>query len=255
MCGFFTAPHVHGRDRVVTRVVMAGCVLLAGYGALLVSSTSTGRTLPLARPRAIGIRAAADQAASIAALEQQGLAASEAWDTTVTDFLSPELVAAAATAFEGRADLAYATVGGYPSAARARLVFTNPELVDSLGTADDLAAEHTVLLRVTAAYDKSGNKFGVGGAKLPNLLSGIGVAFEELGDVLYDEGSKGNGDDSLAYIVCLPGPVQKTIERLLPKTLGRSTIGAIAPPGGFEPEEGTTIVDMVVSRLDKRDNK
>ena len=236
---------------------MAACVIvLAGYGALLSrSATSTGRTPPFARPRAIGIRAAADQAASIAALEQQGLAASEAWDTTVTDFLSPELVAAAATAFEGRADLAYATVGGYPSAARARLVFTNPEILDSLGTADDLAAEHTVLLRVTAAYDKSGNKFGVGGAKLPNLLSGIGVAFEELGDVLYDEGSKGNGDDSLAYIVCAPGPVQKTIERLLPKTLGRSTIGAIAPPGGFEPEEGTTIVDMVVSRLDKRDNK
>ena len=98
-------------------------LVVAGYGALL-SSTSTGRTLPLARPRAIGIRAAADQAASIAALEQQGLAASEAWDTTVTDFLSPELVAAAASAFVGRADLAYTTVGGSPSAARARLVVT-----------------------------------------------------------------------------------------------------------------------------------
>ena len=219
-------------------------------GALLTASTKL--SLPLARPRARGIRAAADHAASLAALEQQGLAASEAWDTAVTNFLSPELVAAATTAFEGRADFAYATVGGYPSATRARLVFTNPELVDSLGTADALAAEHTVLLRVTAAYDKSGNKFGVGGAKLPNLLAGIGVAFEELGDVLYDEGSKGNGDDSLAYIICAPGAVQKTIERLLPKSLGRSTISALAPPGGFEPEEGTTMVDMVVSRLDKR---
>ena len=231
--------------------------MLACFGSLatLLPFTSTGRVLPLAR-RGRGIRAAADHAASLSALEQQGLAAAEAWDTSVTDFLSPELVAAAATAFEGRADLAYATVGGYPTAARARLVFTHPELVDSLGTADDLAGEHTVLLRVTAAYDKSGNKFGVGGAKLPNLLAGIGVAFEDLGDVLYDEGSKGNGDDSLAYIVCAPGPVQKSIERLLPKTLGRSTIGALAPEeGGFQPEEGTTLVDMVVSRLDKRDNR
>ena len=31
--------------------------------------------------------------------------------------------------------------------------------------------------------------------------------------------------------------------------------GAVAPSGEFEPEEGTTIVEMVVSRLDKRDNK
>jgi len=197
----------------------------------------------------VGITAVAVDAAALSALEQQGVAASEAWDIAVTGFLAPELVAAAAAAFEDRADLACAQVGGYAAASRARLVFTNPELVDSLGTAADLAAEHAVLLRVSAAYDKSGNKFGVAGTKLPNLLAGIGVEFEDLGDVLYDEGSGANKGDSVAYIVCAPGPVQKSIERLLPKSLGRSTIEVAEP--GSEPE-GATLVDMVVARLDKR---
>ena len=201
------------------------------------------------RPNRAGrISAAAVDAAALSALEQQGLAASEAWDTHVTGFLDPELVEAAEAAFEDRADLACVKVGGHTGAARARLVFTNPELIDSIGTAADLDAEHAVLLRVSSAYDKAGNRFGVAGTKLPNLLAGIGVVFGDLGDVLY-EGSGGNKGDDIVYIVCAPGPVQKTIERLLPKTLGRSTI-AVAEPG-FQPV-GATLVDMVVARLDKR---
>tara|TARA_B110001452_G_C15090133_1_gene380364 strand:+ start:88 stop:759 length:672 start_codon:yes stop_codon:yes gene_type:complete len=204
-----------------------------------------------ARPSRAGrITAATVDAGALSALEQQGVAAAEAWDVAVTGFLDPELVEAASAAFEDRADLAYAKVGGYGAAARARLVFTNPELIDSLGTVVDLAAEHAVLLRVSAAYDKAGNKFGVAGTKLPNLLAGIGVEFEDLGDVMY-EGGGGNQGDDVAYIVCAPGPTQKTIERLLPKSLGRSTIEVAEP--GFQPE-GATLVEMVVARLDKRSN-
>ena len=174
---------------------------------------------PLLRPsprrqtcRASSIRAAAAPAdkAAVAELEKQGLAASEAWDTVVTDFLDPGtrlctraraqthtrararththahtcmhahclqthtvthanvytctgLAAAAASLFEDRADIGFAKVGGYAAASRVRLVFTNPELLDALGTADDLAAEYTVMLSVSAAFDKAGNKLGAGG--------------------------------------------------------------------------------------------
>ena len=64
----------------------------------------------------------------------------------------------------------------------------------------------------------------------------------QIGDVLID------GDD-VAYIACTPGATQKAIERLLPKSLGRSSIEATE--AGFEPEG--VLVDMVVSRTDKRE--
>jgi hypothetical protein len=111
------------------------------------------------------------------------------------------------------------------------------------------------MLRVSASFDKSGNKFGASGSKIPNLLAGIGVNFDQLGDVLYDEGSGGNGGDSVAYIVCAP-TARKTIERLLPKSLGRSDVEVVEP--GFEPDigkGGCTLVEMVLARLDKRDYK
>ena len=79
--------------------------------------------------------------------------------------------------FKGRADVGCAKIGS-TSASRARLAFTNPELLDSLGSAADFAAEYAVVLRVSAAFDKSGNKFGAGGSKLPNMLAGIGVEFD-----------------------------------------------------------------------------
>ena len=76
-----------------------------------------------------------------------------------------------------------------------------------------------------------------------DLARAIGVDFGQLGDVLVD-------GDNVAYIVCAPS-TQKTIERLLPKTIGRADIRATEP--GYKPEG--TIVDMVVSRVDKRQNK
>ena len=147
--------------------------------------------------RALSIRAAAaPDKVAVAALEKQGLAASEAWDTVVTDFLDPGrlyvftshlfsfslsqcqcacvfilcvfkhmsgLAAAATTLLQDRADIGFVKVGGYASASRVRFVFTNPELLESLGTADDLAAEHTVTLSVSVAFDKAGNRLGAGG--------------------------------------------------------------------------------------------
>jgi hypothetical protein len=83
------------------------------------------------------------------------------------------------------------------------------------------------------------------GSKIPNLIAGIGVEFEQIGDVLYEEGQ--NGGDNVAYIVCAPA-VRKTIERLLPKSLGRSTIEAT--DAGFEPTG--SLVELVVARVDGR---
>jgi hypothetical protein len=83
--------------------------------------------------------------------------------THANEYTCTGLAAAAASLFEDRADIGFAKVGGYAAANRVRLVFTNPELLDALGTADDLAAEYTVTLRVSAAFDKAGNKLGAGG--------------------------------------------------------------------------------------------
>ena len=180
------------------------------------------------------------------ALEQQAVAASEAWDTAVTAFMDAEIAAAAEKRLAGQ-DVGLVKIGGYDGASRQRLVFTNPELLDSLDEAD-LVAEHAVLLRVTAAFDKKGNQFGAGGKLIPNLLEGIGVNFEQLGDVTFDDGKSGEG--GVAHVVCDPS-VQKTIERLLPKSLGRASIEAAEP--GYTPTG--TLVEMVVGRLDKRDYK
>ena len=193
--------------------------------------------------KSIQAMAAAD---AVDALEQQAVAASEAWDTAITKFMDADVVASAEKRLEGQ-DVGVVKVGGYAGASRQRFVFTNPELLDSLDESD-LVAENAVLLRVSVAFDKKGNQFGAGGKKLPNLLEGIGVDFEQLGDVTFDEGKGGEG--GVAHVVCDPS-VQKTIERLLPKSLGRASIEAMEP--GSAPTG--TIVEMVIGRLDKRDYK
>ena len=209
--------------------------------ALLASCTH--RMLPAASRRSVTKMAETDVVTS---LEQTAVAASEAWDTSVTAFMDGDIAAAAEARLDGQ-DVGLVKIGGYTGASRQRFVFTNPELLDSLDESD-LAAEHAVLLRVSAAFDKKGNRFGAGGKLLPNLLEGIGVNFEQLGDVLFEEGKGGEG--GVAHVVCDPS-VQKTIERLLPKSLGRASIEAAEP--GYTPTG--TLVEMVVGRLDKRDYK
>ena len=131
--------------------------------ALLAVASATSLLVRVA-PRAGTIVAAAGNAA-LTALEQRAVGASESWETVVTEFLTPDLVEAAEELFDGRADIGFVKIGTTrsSSASRARFVLTNPELVDSLGSVADLAAEYCVLLRVSAAFDKSGNKFGAGG--------------------------------------------------------------------------------------------
>ena len=184
--------------------------------------------------------------ADVNVLEKMAVAASEAWDTTVTNFLDQELVAATEQRLEGQ-DVGVVKVGGYAGASRSRFVFTNPELLDTLDEAG-LATEHAVLLRISAAFDKKGNRFGAGGKLLPNLLDGIGIDFEQLGDVSFDEGKGGQG--GVAYIVC-DASVQKTIARLLPKSLGRASVEVIEP--GDDSMPTGTLVEMIVARVDKRD--
>lgn len=209
----------------------------------MASASSFSQARALSRHSAV-IRLAADDKSALAALEQQGIAASEAWDTAVTDFLDPALVDRLESALDGRSDIGFVKIGGYGAASRARFVFTNPELIDSLDVSA-LDAEHAVMVRVDAAFDKAGNKLGSGGKLLPNLLAGIGVDFEQLGDVLFDE------DTAAAYIVCADASTRKNIERLLPKSIGRATVEVTEP--GYEPEG--SLVEMAVGRLDKRDYK
>lgn len=175
----------------------------------------------------------------VTALEAQAVDAAEAWDTVVTNFVDPETVAALESKFDGRGDVGFFKIGGFPGAKRRRFVFTNPELLDSM-TQREVCEEHSVLLRIEAA----GDKFGKAGKNIPNLLAGIGVDFDQLGDVLIDA-------ENVAYIACAPGAPQKAIERLLPKSLGGANIEATEV--GYKPEG--TPVEMVVSRTDKREQK
>lgn len=93
-------------------------------------------------------------------------------------------------------------------------------------------------------FKYTGNRFGKGGQLIPNLLLGIGVEFGQVGDVRYDEAK------SAAYIVCEPS-IRNTIERKLPKSLGRAVVEATEP--GYEPDG--TLVELVVTtsvRMDKK---
>ena len=158
------------------------------------------------------------------------------WDSCELD---PETVAALESKFDGRGDVGFFKIGGFPGAKERQFVFTNPELLDSM-TQREVCEEHSVLLRIEAA----GDKFGKAGKNIPNLLAGIGVEFDQLGDVLID------GDD-VAYVpYCC---TRRATERPLSGCTSRSGANIEATEVGYKPEG--TPVEMVVSRTDKREQK
>ena len=156
---------------------------------------------------------------NIDTIETQAVAAAEAWDTSVTSFLT---TAEATTVYDqlgNRGDVACFRVGGRQETppSRARFVFTNPEL--GL-TAADLEQEHCAILVVKNAKP--------GQDPWPNILTQIGIELDQVGDVLVSEGS--------IYLAVTPDVV-KQCTRLLPKEIvGAGVSIQTLEPGEFMPE-------------------
>ena len=111
---------------------------------------------------------------------------------------------------------------------------TRPEIVDAEGEAA-IAAAHATLLAVSADLG--------GSDPIPNVLVGIGIALDDVGDVLVSE------DGGEAFIVLAPDVV-KTAKRLLGKELAGTVIVTEPEPGAAVP--AGKLVEMDVKRLDKR---
>lgn len=168
-------------------------------------------------------------------LERRALAAAEAWDTDVTEFLDEDVVEAVEERCRKLADVACVRIGGYPGARRARLALTRGELIEASGKEELEHGEHAVLLFVSADLGSSD--------PLPNVLDNIGITFDQVGDVRVD------GDS--AYMVLAPDAAKKA-QRLLRRALATVTITDVIAPGTVI--EGD-LQELVVQRLDRRSKK
>jgi RNA-binding protein YlmH len=169
---------------------------------------------------------------SVDDIESKAQSASEAWDFHVTPFLSAQEAGLVQERLQNRADVACFRVGGRVASARARFVFTNPEL--GLEAAA-MEAEYCVVLAVKNA--KAGQD------PWPNMLAAIGVDKENVGDVVDAEG--------VIYMAVTP-EVAKQCQRLLPKqVVGAGVSVKPLEPDEAMPEDGE-LQDMDVQRLDKR---
>mmetsp|Transcript_109651 Transcript_109651/g.194454 ORF Transcript_109651/g.194454 Transcript_109651/m.194454 type:complete len:265 (-) Transcript_109651:32-826(-) len=170
-------------------------------------------------------------------IEIKATAAAEAWDTYVTDFVDADTVDAAESRFSAL-DVGYARAGGYSQAGRARMAFTNTEMLD-VGGPGSTAAEFAKVYRITADFKESD--------PLPNVLDNIGVDLKNVGDILL------NGDDC-AFVVVNP-EVAKLLERLLPKALeGTPVLVEEFEPSEDNPVEGKP-QEVAIQRVDKRGRK
>ena len=170
---------------------MKSLLLLLGLGNALVLHA------PLRRARLAPRRVARLAGADLDELEARALAAADAWGTDATDFL-PAVEADEATArLTQLSDVAIVGAGGRDGAARRRLVMTRPEIVDAEGEAA-IAAAHATLLAVSADLG--------GSDPIPNVLIGIGIALDNVGDVLVSEDGgnswsvEGKGDDNTSHV-------------------------------------------------------
>ena len=207
---------------------MKSLLFLLGLGNALVLHA------PLRRARLAPRRVAALAGADLDELEARALAASDAWGVDATEFLPAAEADEAAARLARLTDVAIVGAGGRDGAARRRLVMTRPEIVDAEGEAA-IAAAHATLLAVSADLG--------GSDPIPNVLVGIGIALDDVGDVLVSE------DGGEAFIVLAPDVV-KTAKRLLGKELAGTVIVTEPEPGAAVP--AGKLVEMDVKRLDKR---
>jgi RNA-binding protein YlmH len=170
---------------------------------------------------------------SVDDVESRALAASDAWDTYATTFLTTAESALVQERLAGRADVACFRVGGRSEPSRARFVFTNPELGMDAAT---MEGEYCTVLRVNNA--KSGQE------PWPNMLAKIGVELETVGDIVQA--------DQLFYLAVTP-EVAKSCTRLLPKeVVGAGVTVKALEVGEPMPDDGE-LQDMELKRLDKRE--
>jgi hypothetical protein len=215
----FTQPAVHNRNR------QAGSV--SAYYAPRQRTTRTTDS----HSCLITLRATTNSF-SLDGVESRALAASEAWDMYATPFLTNAESTMVQERLSGRADVAYFQFGGRSEPARARFVFTNPELGMDAAT---MAIDYCTVLCVKNA--KSGQ------IPWPNLLAKIGVDLDSVGDVVVA--------DQFIYLAVTP-EVAKQCTRLLPKEVVGAGVTVVAlEPGEPMPDDGE-LQDMDLKRLDKR---
>lgn len=213
--------------------VTAGDFVVTGTGPRLVGRAAQNARDNLVR-RAAGSGAAAVRA-EVDELERRALAAAEAWENDVTDFLEPEVAEAALERFARLADVAAVRSGGYAGAGRVRLVLSRQELVEATGE-EDLAEEYSVLLRVTADLSNED--------PLPNVLDGIGIPLSQVGDIISVGGS--------TYVVVAPEAVKPAM-RLLKKALSGNVEVEVVEEEDFVPEGDR--LEVKLKRLDSREQK
>ena len=169
-------------------------------------------------------------------VETKAQLAAEAWDTHVTAFCSPTEAAVLEKRLLNRADVSCIRLPSAGTASsRVRFVFSNPESGMDVATAEE---EHCTTLHVTNVDSGSG--------PWPNLLTRIGVDLDNVGDIVVHPLG--------CYIVVSP-TVAKQCMRLLPKEIVGTGVTVTALEPGETIPEGGELQDMVVQRLDKRQQK
>jgi RNA-binding protein YlmH len=149
-----------------------------------------------------------------------------------TSFLTTEESSMVQEQLSNRADVACFKVGGRSEPARARFVFTNPELGMDAAT---MESEYCVILCVKNAKSSQ--------IPWPNILAKIGVDLDTVGDVVVA--------DQVIYLAVAP-EVAKQCTRLLPKeVVGAGVTVNALEPGEPMPDDGE-LQDMELKRLDKR---
>jgi RNA-binding protein YlmH len=169
---------------------------------------------------------------SVDDVESLALAASEAWDTYSTPFLATADATLVQERLKGRADVACFRIGGRSEPARARFVFTNPELGMDAAT---MESEYCVVLCIKNAKSVQ--------EPWPNILAKIGVELENVGDVVLA--------DQLIYLAVTP-EVAKSCTRLFPKEVVGAGVTVQALEAGEPMPNDGELQDMELKRLDKR---
>lgn len=173
----------------------------------------------------------ADHAKELAAIEAKALSAAASWESVATGFLEPALADAVEARIGELADAAAVRVGGYPGAARALFVLTNPELAATVEP-----SEYATVYKAEADFHNSG--------PLANILAKIGVEPASIGDVLVE-------DEETAYVV-VAADAAKQVKRLLPKELRIGSGGAVKVEVHDGGDVQGELQGLDVQRLDKR---
>jgi RNA-binding protein YlmH len=209
--------------------VYAAVVPMSALLFLTASSAFTLSETPAMTRRATWLHVNIDD------VEAKAQLAAEAWDTHVTAFCSPTEAVVLEKRLLNRADVACIRLPSAGTASRVRFVFSNPESGMDVATAEE---EHCATLHVTNVDSGSG--------PWPNLLTRIGVDLDNVGDIVVHPLG--------CYIVVSP-TVAKQCMRLLPKEIVGTGVTVTALDPGETIPEGGELQDMVVQRLDKRQQK